>query len=293
MATLFRAASALARGALGLDDAPPPPPPKMKYLTQPEAIAVDEALFESFSVDSLMELAGLSVAAAVRDAHPLPKGRRVLCACGPGNNGGDGLVAARHLAFFGYAPTVVYPKRSSKPLFEQLVKQMELMRIPTLSFLPDNFESDYDVILDAVFGFSFAGSARAPFDMLLAKLATSKLPIVSVDVPSGWDVERGPPETGNLPVVRPQTLVSLTAPKLCAERFAGRHYLGGRFVPPDIQARFGFEQSAFPGADQILRLDLPAAPERDASGDASDGDASDDDADDAPGGAKEKEYYYF
>ena len=80
----------------------------MKLLTQAEAIAVDEDLMQTpgFSVDQLMELAGLSVAAAVHDAYP--PGRRVLCVCGPGNNGGDGLVAARHLLLFGYEPTVVY-----------------------------------------------------------------------------------------------------------------------------------------------------------------------------------------
>lgn len=48
-----------------------------------------------------------------------------------------------------------------------------------------------------------------------------------------WDVERGDVSGGGL---RPHMLVSLTAPKLCAQQFGGsHHYLGGRFVPP--QAR--------------------------------------------------------
>ena len=51
--------------------------------------------FAGFSVDQLMELAGLSVASALVDAYP--KSKRVLIVAGPGNNGGDGLVAARHL----------------------------------------------------------------------------------------------------------------------------------------------------------------------------------------------------
>ena len=55
-----------------------------------------------FSVDQLMELAGLSVACAVAHEYPKAKNGHVLIISGPGNNGGDGLVAARHLHHFGY-----------------------------------------------------------------------------------------------------------------------------------------------------------------------------------------------
>jgi len=59
-----------------------------------------------FSVDQLMELAGLSVACALAAEYPPATHRRVAVLAGPGNNGGDGLVAARHLWQFGYEPTV-------------------------------------------------------------------------------------------------------------------------------------------------------------------------------------------
>ena len=56
-----------------------------------------------FSIDQLMELAGLSCAEALARAYPLDAGNEnVLIVAGPGNNGGDGLVAARHLTHFGY-----------------------------------------------------------------------------------------------------------------------------------------------------------------------------------------------
>jgi len=87
---------------------------------------------------------------------------------------------------------------------------------------------DTDVILDAVFGFSFQPPIRSPFDAVLPILNESGRPIVSVDIPSGWDVEKG----DNLGVgLKPDALISLTAPKEGVKGFTGRHFLGGRFVP--------------------------------------------------------------
>lgn len=106
------------------------------------------------------------------------------------------------------------------------------MKIPTLepSATVDSLRealTSSDVILDAIFGFSFKGPIRAPFDSALPLLTSSKLPIVSVDIPSGWDVEEGNVEGVGL---EPNVLVSLTAPKLGVKAFNGRHFLGGRFV---------------------------------------------------------------
>ncbi|XP_023225564.1 NAD(P)H-hydrate epimerase-like [Centruroides sculpturatus] len=75
------------------------------YISQEEAINIDKELFNEYcySVDQLMELAGLSVATAIAKTYPrsnMGKGGTVLICCGPGNNGGDGLVCARHLKMF-------------------------------------------------------------------------------------------------------------------------------------------------------------------------------------------------
>ncbi|KAM9110395.1 NAD(P)H-hydrate epimerase, partial [Eschrichtius robustus] len=114
----------------------------VKYLSQEEAQAVDQELFNEyqFSVDQLMELAGLSCATAIAKAYPPTSLSRspptVLVICGPGNNGGDGLVCARHLKLFGYQPTIYYPKRPNKPLFTALVTQCQKMDIPFLGEMP-------------------------------------------------------------------------------------------------------------------------------------------------------------
>eukprot|EP01116_Phalansterium_solitarium_P007674 TRINITY_DN2049_c0_g1_i2.p1 TRINITY_DN2049_c0_g1~~TRINITY_DN2049_c0_g1_i2.p1 ORF type:complete len:171 (-),score=37.88 TRINITY_DN2049_c0_g1_i2:564-1076(-) len=141
----------------------------VKYLTQLEAQQLDEDLMgasAAYSIEQLMELAGLSVACAVRQQLPPSTHRRIVVVAGPGNNGGDGLVAARHLKLFGYEPLVVYPKRPDKPLFKALVRQCEAFGLPLTDALPQPF--DADVVLDAIFGFSFKGDLRPPFDSLLA-----------------------------------------------------------------------------------------------------------------------------
>jgi NAD(P)H-hydrate epimerase len=107
---------------------------------------------------------------------------------------------------------------------------MEIPIIPppaSAEELPRALQSSH-VILDAIFGFSFKPPVRAPFDDALKLISASGLPIVSVDIPSGWDVELGNAEAVGL---NPDVLLSLTAPKVGANYFKGRHFLGGRFVP--------------------------------------------------------------
>ena len=69
---------------------------------------------------------------------------------------------------------------------------------------------------------------------------------------SGWHVETGPPE--NLAIM-PEFLISLTAPKKCAKLFKGQHhFLGGRFVPPDLAKKYELNLPNYPGTDSCMEL---------------------------------------
>ncbi|XP_012707018.2 NAD(P)H-hydrate epimerase [Fundulus heteroclitus] len=230
----------------------------VRYLGQEEAQKIDEELFSEygFSVDQLMELAGLSCATAVTRAYPLAslvKARpSLLVICGPGNNGGDGLVCARHLKLFGYQPTILYPKRPNKPLFQGLTTQCEKMEIPFLAEMPEAevIDEAYNLVIDAIFGFSFKGAVREPFGSILDVLKKTTVPIASIDIPSGWDVEQGSADG-----LQPDTLVSLTAPKKSASLFRGRyHFLGGRFVPAALEKKYRLSLPPYPGTDCVLQL---------------------------------------
>ncbi|KAJ9155601.1 NAD(P)H-hydrate epimerase [Pleurostoma richardsiae] len=227
----------------------------LKTLSAKAAAALDKDLMSTgaFSIDQLMELAGLSVSQAVYRVHPPSKGRNVLVACGPGNNGGDGLVAARHLWHYGYHPTIYYPKRSKSELYQRLTKQLEDLDVAFV----DDFSSALkttDHVVDAIFGFSFSGEVREPFPAVIRALEETKLPVTSVDAPSSWDIEEGPPKTGLGSGFNPTVLVSLTAPKPLAKHFKGRHFIGGRFVAPSIAKKYDFDLPEYEGIDQVVEV---------------------------------------
>lgn len=85
----------------------------MRPLSQDDARILDDKLMSSeygFGLAQLMELAGLSIAESVHRFYPVETFPTVIVLCGPGHNGGDGLVAARHLSSFGYSVTAVVPR---------------------------------------------------------------------------------------------------------------------------------------------------------------------------------------
>ncbi len=94
-----------------------------------------------FAIEQLMELAGLSVACALAAEYPAATHKRVLVAAGPGNNGGDGLVAARHLFHFGYDVAICYPKRTAKPLYDGLVTQCQSVGVSFLEVVRARIET--------------------------------------------------------------------------------------------------------------------------------------------------------
>jgi len=165
---------------------------------------------------------------------------------------------------FGYEPTIYMPKPGSKDIYQRLKKQCDNMMIksmPSDASMDDlrSTLSSNDVIMDAIFGFSFKGPVRAPFNDVLPLLSSAGKPIVSVDIPSGWDVEKGNEEGVG---IVPNVLVSLTAPKEGVRSFQGRHFLGGRFVPKVMEEKFQLNLPEYPGFDQIVELPLAQESQR-------------------------------
>ncbi|KAJ6164575.1 AI-BP family protein [Penicillium chermesinum] len=209
----------------------------LKAISAKDAASLDKDLMEigGWSLDQLMELAGLSVSQA---GKYLAAPELQDYSAGPGNNGGDGLVAARHLAQYGYNPSVYYPKQGKNELYQRLKVQLENLCVP---FITD-FEAELqktDFLVDAIFGFSFGGPLRAPFGEIVSQIEKSSVPVLSVDAPSSWDIQAGPPKEGPGATFMPKALISLTAPKPACKKY-------------------GLDLPQYQGIDQILEVGVDA-----------------------------------
>lgn len=78
--------------------------------------------------------------------------------------------------------------------------------------------------------------------------------MLSVDAPSSWDINSGPPSSGPGAKFMPQALISLTAPKPCVKFYQGRHFVGGRFLTSGIAEKYGLVCPAYEGTDQVVEV---------------------------------------
>ena len=217
------------------------------YINAETSANVDKELMGAYnySIDQLMEIAGLTVAKVVNQEFiKSTKNCKILTLCGPGNNGGDGLVASRYLKEFGNEVDILYQKKNTKnALYTRLITQCENYEIKISEKIYDNKEDyekifkNYDIIVDALFGFSFKGEIRQPFKTIIEAMKKFENKIISVDIPSGFDIDKG----NIFDTFIPKGLISLTLPKLCSKTFKGEHFLGGRFVPKKLFEKFNIK----------------------------------------------------
>jgi NAD(P)H-hydrate epimerase len=170
------------------------------------------------------------------------------------------------LHHYGYNPKVFYPKPTNAPIFTGLQKQLHHLHIPFLSS-PSEFTAELeqtDLIVDALFGFSFKPPVREPFGDVLKAIISSKKHVLAVDTPSSWDVESGPPgEEFVGHNFMPEYLISLTAAKPNVKFYKGkRHFIGGRFLSKDVAAKYGLDLPDYEGVDQIAEVEVGAPVEK-------------------------------
>ena len=154
-----------------------------ELLTPTEMAAADAAAVQGgISGETLMQAAGRAVARAARRFGPC----RTLILCGPGNNGGDGYVAARLLAQDGWPVQLAAgaPPRSGS----DAAAAAKRWRGPVMPFDPAG-AARADLVIDAVFG---AGLSASVPDPIASTLAAAQL-VLAVDVPSGLDGATGQP----------------------------------------------------------------------------------------------------
>ncbi|EZG45068.1 putative NAD(P)H-hydrate epimerase [Gregarina niphandrodes] len=179
--------------------------------------------------DQLMEIAGNGVSRCLDDFLGGVKTRKIVFLCGSGNNGGDGLVAARYMKIMGYSEvSVYYPKQGDNPFYDALITQLVCSGIH-VERRAEGCVVDREVVyVDCIVGFGFSGtSLRSPWDKIMNEIREAGGICVAVDVPSGSEVDAPFPKG----LKGWDALISLMLPKDCSKDFPGAHYLTGCFVP--------------------------------------------------------------
>ena len=169
----------------------------MKIVTPDEMRRLEqEASRYGLSTDDLMERAGLAIALETGEALGAVAGKRILVLVGPGNNGGDGLVAARHLARRGALATlyVVSERREDDT---KLHLALDEETFPVNAATDEGYRdldrvlNSADAVLDAVLGTGRSRPLRGTIREVMLRLSKRKGILIAVDVPTGVDAETG------------------------------------------------------------------------------------------------------
>jgi len=193
---------------------------------------VDRSMPEDFGIDlaRMMENAGRNLADL---AQRLFAPQTVIVLAGPGGNGGGGLVAARHLHNRGITVSAVL---AGGPLAPVTAQQASI--VTRMGVLIREDAAPADLVIDALLGYGLHGDPRGRFAQLIGWADAQPGPVLSLDGPSGLDLDSGRQGT---PCVHADATMTLALPKpgLAGSDATGRLYLADISVPSLLYERMG------------------------------------------------------
>lgn len=169
----------------------------MQFINTDKAREIDKLAQERYSMPALllMENAGRSVA---ESALNMLRGKnRIAVVCGKGNNAGDGFVCARHLLAKGKKADIFLLNSPLDIKGDAEINLNILMRLGKKPLQIGEYGlasldfSEYDLIIDAIFGIGVKGEVSGPIKEVITKINASKIPVLSIDVPSGLNADSG------------------------------------------------------------------------------------------------------
>lgn len=227
----------------------------MKVLSAAEMQACDRASTERFGVSSIELMRAASAAVAGFARQHFPKVRRVTVLCGKGNNGGDGMMAARLLAAAGLNVTTILLGSPEELKGDAATAWSELMGKTSVQVHVANSAKELsrlshalstELIVDAVVGTGFKPPLKGLALAALEWVKGSPVPILSVDLPSGWAAD-ATGATAQSALFPSDAVVTFTAPKpahvLCD--------LTRRWNQPIMVAPIGSPQEAIESSQKL------------------------------------------
>lgn len=240
----------------------------MRPIGVADMVEVDRLMIEEYgsTLLQMMENAGRSLAATGRRMlGGSTAERRVLVLVGKGNNGGGGLVAARHLAKASAHVTVALAAEPGElgEVPERHLGTLQGMgidgsdRSTSVDELPALLPGT-DLVLDALVGYSLRGAPREPVAGFIRAANATSAPRLSLDIPSGLDGDSGIPQE---PCFRATTTLTLAWPKAGLLTEAARPYVGDLYladigVPEPVYRAVGVEREQIFARRPIVRLEV-------------------------------------
>jgi NAD(P)H-hydrate epimerase len=228
------------------------------YVTSEEMRRIDDITIREFQVDVviLMENAGRAIATMARQMlEGTIIGKRVACLVGGGNNGGDGMVAARHLANWGADVEVIVGTTKDRMKSVPLAQLHILEKIGTPILSTDYVLRDYDLLIDGLIGYGLEGNPRDIVAMIIKDANVSGRPILALDIPSGMNATSGEAYD---PCIKATATLTLALPKTgflapSASLYVGDLYLADISIPRKVYQSFGQQNILFQD-DMIMKI---------------------------------------
>ncbi len=221
-------------------------------VTAKEMREIDRLMVEEMGIGlfQMMEHAGRNLTEVARTLLGGElKGRKIVVLVGPGNNGGGGMVAARHLENGGSLVAVVLAQDPMRLKEVPARQHTTLLRMGVRSAVFNPAEPEAlaarlgpcDLVIDALVGYSLNGPPRGAIATLIREANGRGRPILALDLPSGLH-----PDTGQVfdPSIRALATLTLALPKRgllvpTAKPYVGRLWVGDIGVPPGLYGRVG------------------------------------------------------
>jgi NAD(P)H-hydrate epimerase len=233
-------------------------PGEIPVLSTSQMVEVDRLMMEEYQITLLqmMENAGRSLAELARKKlGETAAGRSITILCGAGNNGGGGMVAARHLHNWGAAISPVLAFEADH-LKEVPAHQWLILKKMGLALHEQPELENADLIIDALIGYGLRGDPRQTVAEWINRANRAGRPILALDAPSGLDATSGTP--GN-PCIKAAATLTLALPKsgLLSPRavdYIGELYLADISVPPGLYREINLDVPNLFAKDPILRI---------------------------------------
>ncbi|CAM3678154.1 NAD(P)H-hydrate dehydratase [Marinicrinis lubricantis] len=209
----------------------------MYVVTSEQMRKIDEYTIRDIGIPAavLMENAGRAAADEIASftSQETPQIRKPwIVLVGKGNNGGDGIVAARHLSQKGIDAELLYAALSDSLSCDAALQRdiAERLSIPSSIYVQGEVHWDrYGGIVDALLGTGTKGSPREPYASLIREANDSGLPIIALDVPSGLNADTG---EVYVPCICAKRTVTFAFTKVGLTQFPGAEVAGHVTVAP-------------------------------------------------------------